>query len=768
MRENDTGGKFSELAPDTGSTATTYTDDSVAANTTYTHRIKAINEHGVSERSRWFHIDIPAAPERPDKPTGLSATASHDSVPLNWDDPGDDTITGYVILRRNRQTTVSGQFSELVADTGSAATTYTDDTVAAETNYTYRIKAINEHGVSERSRWFHIDIPAAPEAVEGDDQDEQGGEDDGDGTPGHATPPGPGRRANVSEPDGEDLPDDTTTSGRVEVGGSVTGNIFPSSDEDMFAVELESGTRYQIDLEGEPTARGTQSDPLLQIRNADGTVLASDDDGGVGVNARVIFTPTGDATYYLYVDTPDGSPGTYTLSVILLGANGASEADTDFPTTTTTGEVDVGGSVTGNIASSTDLDWFAVVLEAGKTYQIDLKGENGGGGTLEDSLLGNIRDSSGTEIDGTENDDVDYDNDIYDSQITFTPTAAGTYYLVASRAGSSTGTYTLSVREIACTLNTGDIWCGVVTVGEIKSNADVLVGHGFADRAGLSADSLAGYPDDTMFSVGDNDYTISAAYIQVPTADHLTGTLFVLLSSDLTDDDKAGLVLTDDDTTITFEFSDATTGNTGLYSWGLSGLTWSSTTTVTVRLQGPTTSDDPPDDSADPPEGGFREGDTDLPADTSTGGVVEVGGFGARGAIHEPIGTSIDIGTPNVPEISTTYVFDTDWFAVELEAGRTYRIDMKGQILSSPGLDIPGVPVDPELTLSLPQINAIYDADGDYLLNTWGADESSAHHLFRVTFHAHAGGTYYIAASGESFEWGGYELTVIDITEDTD
>jgi hypothetical protein len=50
----------------------------------------------------------------------------------------------------------------LVANTESAATTYTDDTVAASTTYTYRIKAINEHGTSERSRWVHIDTPAAP------------------------------------------------------------------------------------------------------------------------------------------------------------------------------------------------------------------------------------------------------------------------------------------------------------------------------------------------------------------------------------------------------------------------------------------------------------------------------------------------------------------------------------------------------------------------------------------------------------------------------
>ena len=162
VRENDVGGDFSELVADTGTAATTYTDDTVAASTTYTYRIKANNGAGTSERSRWFHIDVPAAPV-PDKPTGLSATASHDAITLTWDDPGDDSITGYVILRRLRYDDPLGHFDELVADTGSATTAYIDDTVKANTHYTYRIKAINEHGgVSERSRWFHIQTQEAP------------------------------------------------------------------------------------------------------------------------------------------------------------------------------------------------------------------------------------------------------------------------------------------------------------------------------------------------------------------------------------------------------------------------------------------------------------------------------------------------------------------------------------------------------------------------------------------------------------------------------
>ena len=64
----------------------------------------------------------------PAKPTGLSAKAYHDHVDLNWDDPGDDTITGYRILRLQRDLHELGDFQVHVSDTGSAATTHTPET----------------------------------------------------------------------------------------------------------------------------------------------------------------------------------------------------------------------------------------------------------------------------------------------------------------------------------------------------------------------------------------------------------------------------------------------------------------------------------------------------------------------------------------------------------------------------------------------------------------------------------------------------------------
>ena len=162
-REIHPVGTFVTIAGDTGSADATYTDATVEPDKQYVYRIKAINEHGkVSEESDWVRADTPAVPV-PDKPTGLSAVVSHDTVTLTWDDPQDDSITGYVILRRDREIHLVGTFVTLTGDTGSADTTYTDDTVEPDKQYVYRIKAINEHGeVSEESDWVRGFTPAAP------------------------------------------------------------------------------------------------------------------------------------------------------------------------------------------------------------------------------------------------------------------------------------------------------------------------------------------------------------------------------------------------------------------------------------------------------------------------------------------------------------------------------------------------------------------------------------------------------------------------------
>ena len=226
----------------------------------------------------------------------------------------------------------------------------------------------------------------------------------------------------------DDFPNDNTTTGEVEVGGTITGNIGTVGDYDRFKVELEAGTRYQLDLEGADTGRGTLADPHLGLYDNIGSYLQGDngqqgdDNSGVGVNARMIYTPDASGDFYPVVtEINDNLTGTYTLSVIVLGANGASEADTDFPhDTTTTGRVEVGASVTGNMYWGSDFDWFRVDLEAGKTYQFDLEGSPTGRGSLEDPFL-QIFDASGSNKLAEDNNGGTGAN----AQIVYTATATG-------------------------------------------------------------------------------------------------------------------------------------------------------------------------------------------------------------------------------------------------------------------------------------------------------------------------------------------------------
>ena len=102
----------------------------------------------------------PQSQEPPAKPTGLTATVSHDSVSLTWDDPGDESITGYQILRRDRALHAIGEFLVHVDDTGNANTTFTDNDVEPSVQYVYRIKAKNNAGLSELSEWVRANMPA--------------------------------------------------------------------------------------------------------------------------------------------------------------------------------------------------------------------------------------------------------------------------------------------------------------------------------------------------------------------------------------------------------------------------------------------------------------------------------------------------------------------------------------------------------------------------------------------------------------------------------
>ena len=504
----------------------------------------------------------------------------------------------------------------------------------------------------------------------------------------------------VSEPDGEDLPVDVSTTGQVAVGGSATGNMETAGDRDWFAVELDAGKRYRIDLEGSRTGAGTLINPYLRgIHDSEGVRIAgtTDDGDGVGYNSRVFFRPEDAGTYYVAAGaTPYGSPhgrggGTYRLSV--------NEVADDFKgTTQTTGRVAVGGSATGEIEFEYDRDWFAVELDAGRHYQIDLEGSDTGAGTQFDPYLRGIHDADGVRIAGTTDDNGGAGNN---SRVYFWAEDAGTYYVAAGAGSPYLGTYTLSVTEYPDDFTGGTGATGAVEVdgsatGEIEFRDD-------RDWFAVTLEAGSTYRID-LKGVSTGGGTLGDPYLYgIHRADgrRIAGTT----------DDNGGPGW-NYDSRVTFTPQEAATYyvEAGAYYLAASAERQGTYTLSVTEIV------------------------DDFAADTGTSGAVEVDGS-ATGEID-----GVQLGG------------DRDWFAVNLEAGRTYRIDLKGSYTGAG-------------TLGNPFLHGVYDADGVRLARTTNNNVNNTNSNSRVYFSAEEDATYYVAAGAWADGLGTYTLSVRDVTD---
>jgi hypothetical protein len=246
------------------------------------------------------------------------------------------------------------------------------------------------------------------------------------------------------------LTDTTHPFGSVVVNGSSTGKLEVAGDRDWFSIQLNAGTTYTINLQGQQTAGGTLEDPYLRLHNSAGTLLSENDDivSGVNRDSQLSFTASSSGTYYLEAGAfNDNYTGTYRIGVAAAAA-GDDFRNSLTDTTHPLGSVVVNGSSTGNLEITGDRDWFQVQLNAGTTYLINLQGQHAGGGTLEDPYL-RLHDSNGALL--ALNDDI-IDGINRDSQLSYIVTSSGTYYLEAGAFDDSyTGTYRISVSGSATT-----------------------------------------------------------------------------------------------------------------------------------------------------------------------------------------------------------------------------------------------------------------------------------------------------------------------------
>ena len=87
----------------------------------------------------------------------------------------------------------------------------------------------------------------------------------------------------------DDYPASIATSGVVTVGGSTTGTIESSSDQDWFQVSLVAGQTYEFRLNS--AGLSGLGDPQLSLFDGSGSLLTSNNDGDDGLNSHIVYTP---------------------------------------------------------------------------------------------------------------------------------------------------------------------------------------------------------------------------------------------------------------------------------------------------------------------------------------------------------------------------------------------------------------------------------------------------------------------------------------------
>ncbi len=216
----------------------------------------------------------------------------------------------------------------------------------------------------------------------------------------------------------------------VANGEGRTSTIGSADDVDWFAIDLVEGRPYRFNLEGvDPNALG---DPVLTLYDSEGRQLASDDDGGRGANSYLTHASTAGGTFFAAVSAfEQGGAGRYLLRV----------SDTDVPGNASTDEILDASSDErlSRIDMPGDLDNFAIELEGGVTYALDVSGA--GDAPLADPFMA-VLDGDGKR--------VVFDDDSgggLDARLRFTPGKPGIYFIQASGLGGSTGWYQVRVER---------------------------------------------------------------------------------------------------------------------------------------------------------------------------------------------------------------------------------------------------------------------------------------------------------------------------------
>ena len=336
----------------------------------------------------------------------------------------------------------------------------------------------------------------------------------------------------------DDYPADTTTEAVAELGELTRVYLMRTSsdpddtatnDVDWVRASLLANVRYHIIFD---VGKCPQTAVIEGIHDADGTAIPMTSSSGA-CSASMYFTPPTKGDYYIavtgkgsqFVDKDDvdddgrlkgtyhdrypftGADAVLVVSLVVNYCAGES-LDTlrdaltplseppggDLPAgTSAAGRSPIGSSVTGNIESATDRDWFRVRFNGRigeRVYWLELKGADTDDGTLPDPHIVGIYDRQGAYIpyshvlgqSKTRDNDSGYGrNAITD----FTAPCAGDHFVAVAGFEGSTGAYTLSVTDITDTSTSipveavGESWFveWLLDTADEGNDVDYLIGN---------------------------------------------------------------------------------------------------------------------------------------------------------------------------------------------------------------------------------------------------------------------------------------------------
>ena len=118
----------------------------------------------------------------------------------------------------------------------------------------------------------------------------------------------------------DDCEDERAGTCSIDVNQTKNGRInyerSPNEDIDGYTVDLVSGRTYIIRVNGKSTSHGTLVDPYLELFIGEFHKVASNDNGGSGLNSKLTYTPASTEDYLIKVSSSvAGERGTYRLKV---------------------------------------------------------------------------------------------------------------------------------------------------------------------------------------------------------------------------------------------------------------------------------------------------------------------------------------------------------------------------------------------------------------------------------------------------------------------